>query len=145
MTSLAGLLISPIVPLTILVTSEKLKFQKNSYFWKYEESYHIPAGRGRDKRTSEWWVGGRIRKNRDVLVWPGRLVYDSKYLNKTSKLPSWSVDSTNNTPHNFITPATIQYTLALSGPAFRPRRVKLHWCMWTALSRYLSLSQPPFP
>ena len=30
MTSPAGLLISPIVPLTILVTSEKLKFQKEN-------------------------------------------------------------------------------------------------------------------
>ena len=32
MTSPAGLLISPIVPLTILVTPEKLKFNKKSYF-----------------------------------------------------------------------------------------------------------------
>ena len=32
MTSPAGLLISPIVPLTILVTPEKLKFKKNPTF-----------------------------------------------------------------------------------------------------------------
>ena len=32
MTRPAGLLISPIVPLTILVTSEELEFQYNSYF-----------------------------------------------------------------------------------------------------------------